>query len=39
MPAMPQQQPSSMLRIALWFVAFAIVGFGIVATLHYFAVF
>jgi serine/threonine-protein kinase len=31
---MQQQQPSGALRIALWFVAFAIVGFGIVATLH-----
>jgi serine/threonine-protein kinase len=40
MQGLPQQPPpSSALRIALWFVAFAIVGFGIVATLHYFKIF
>jgi eukaryotic-like serine/threonine-protein kinase len=30
------QPPSGSLRIILWFIVFAVVGFGIVATLHYF---
>lgn len=38
-PQREQPPPSSMLRIALWFVAFAIVGFLIVAALHHFKVF
>jgi len=34
-----QQPPSSALRVALWFLGFAIVGFVIVAALHHFKVF
>jgi hypothetical protein len=43
-PASPSTYPvpassGGSLRVVLWFIAFAVVGFGIVATLHYFEVF
>lgn len=38
MPAAPPGSGSSV-RVVLWFVGFAVVGFGIVAALHYFSVF
>jgi hypothetical protein len=34
--ARPPQPASGSLRIVLWFIVFAVVGFGIVATLHHF---
>jgi eukaryotic-like serine/threonine-protein kinase len=35
----PPPAPSSSLRIVLWFIVFAVVGFGIVALLHYLKMF